>query len=49
MEEACVLDVPQVGAFADRQVSLVFYDGGECLRDLDPHTGAVKRPRFGSI
>ncbi len=41
----CVLDVPRIGSFADRQVSLMFYDGGECLRDLDEHAGAVKRPR----
>jgi hypothetical protein len=41
----CVVDVPRVGAFADRQVSLMFYDGGECLRDLEQHTAAVKRPR----
>ena len=41
----CVLDVPRVGAFAGRQVSLVFYDGGECLRDLDQYSGAVERPR----
>ncbi|MEZ6073633.1 MAG: hypothetical protein R3C10_25985 [Pirellulales bacterium] len=41
----CVLDVPRVGAFAERQVSLVFYDGGECLRNHDEHAGAVRRPR----
>ncbi len=41
----CVCDVPRVGRFRDRQVSLVFYDGGECLRDLDHHTSAVVRPR----
>ena len=40
-----VVDVPQVGAFADIDVRLMFYDGGECLRDLDEHAAAVKRPR----
>ncbi|MDA0282657.1 MAG: exo-alpha-sialidase [Planctomycetota bacterium] len=41
----CVLDVPTVGAFAELDVSLFFYDGGESLRDLDEHSTAVKRPR----
>ncbi|MBP85334.1 MAG: hypothetical protein CMJ64_01240 [Planctomycetaceae bacterium] len=41
----CVLDVPPIGAFADRKVSLLFYDGGESLRNLDEHNTAVKRPR----
>jgi len=41
----CILDVPQVGVFANRQVSLLFYDGGEALRNLDEHEQAVKRPR----
>ena len=41
----CILDVPKVGAFAERQVSLLFYDGGEALRNLDEHERAVKRPR----
>ncbi|MCA9141187.1 MAG: hypothetical protein KDB05_00285 [Planctomycetales bacterium] len=40
-----ILDVPKVGAFADRQVSLLFYDGGEALRNLDEHERAVKRAR----
>jgi hypothetical protein len=40
-----ILDVPKVGAFADRQVSLLFYDGGEALRNLDEHEQAVKRAR----
>lgn len=40
-----ILDVPKVGAFAGLDVSLFFYDGGECLRDLDEHSTAVKRPR----
>ena len=41
----CVLDVPKVGAFANVDASLFFYDGGESLRDLDEHSTAVKRPR----
>jgi hypothetical protein len=41
----CVLDVPKVGAFADVDASLFFYDGGESLRDLDEHSTAIKRPR----
>lgn len=41
----CVLDVPRIGPFADRQVSLMFYDGGECVRNLDEHRQAVSRPR----
>ena len=41
----CVVDIPKVGAFADVDASLFFYDGGESLRDLDEHSTAVKRPR----
>jgi len=41
----CIVDVPRVGAFADVDASLFFYDGGESLRDLDEHATAVKRPR----
>lgn len=40
-----VLDVPRVGAFQDLRVSLVFYDGGECVRNLEEHATAVRRPR----
>ncbi|MBC8353448.1 MAG: exo-alpha-sialidase [Planctomycetes bacterium] len=40
-----ILDVPRIGAFAHQQVSLLFYDGGEALRNLDEHDRAVKRPR----
>ncbi len=40
-----VWDVPHLGAFRDVNVSLVFYDGGESLRNLDEHATAVKRPR----
>jgi hypothetical protein len=41
----CVLDVPAIGAFQETSVSLMFYDGGESLRNLDEHTTAVPRPR----
>lgn len=41
----CILDVPQVGAFSRQNVKLMFYDGGECVRNLDEHSAAVKRPR----
>lgn len=41
----CVLDVPPVGAFQDQHVSLLFYDGGECVRNHDEHSQAVSRPR----
>lgn len=41
----CVLDVPKVGAFADRQNRLLFYCGGECLRPHEEHQTAVKRAR----
>jgi hypothetical protein len=40
-----VVDVPPVGPFAAGKVSLVFYDGGESLRQLDEHAAAVTRPR----
>ncbi|MFP6765071.1 MAG: hypothetical protein VB858_15695, partial [Planctomycetaceae bacterium] len=40
-----ILDVPQTGVFSNIDVSLVFYDGGESLRDLDEHASAIKRPR----
>lgn len=40
-----VMPVPQVGDFSDQDVALVFYDGGECVRNLDEHAAAVKRPR----
>ena len=40
-----VVDVPKVGSFADRDVSLVLYDGGESLRNLEEHAAAVSRPR----
>ncbi len=39
------LRLPSVGLLKDRVVDLFFYDGGECVRDLDEHSAAVKRPR----
>ncbi|MEZ4868977.1 MAG: hypothetical protein R3C14_47085 [Caldilineaceae bacterium] len=40
------LPVPQVGYFADQSpCTLIFYDGGESVRNLDEHKQAVKRPR----
>jgi hypothetical protein len=41
----CIIDVPPLGRFSRKHVSLVFYDGGEALRNLDEHTRAVQRPR----
>lgn len=41
----CVLPVPSVGAFDGMDASLMFYDGGESLRNMDEHATAVKRPR----
>ena len=40
-----VLPLPKAGLLADRDVKLLFYDGGECVRDLDEHQAAVKRAR----
>lgn len=40
-----VLDMPQIGVLKDKRISLCFYDGGECLRNIDQHEKAVKRPR----
>ncbi|WP_417851206.1 exo-alpha-sialidase [Thalassoglobus sp.] len=41
----CLVDVPMVGAFEEIDATLVFYDGGECVRDLEQHKTAVTRPR----
>ena len=41
-----VLSVPRMGLFAEGpDVSLMFYDGGESVRNLEEHAIAVKRPR----
>jgi len=40
------LRVPAMGVFADAPpATLLFYDGGESMRDLDEHSAAAKRPR----
>lgn len=41
----CLLDVPREGAFRRLHATLLFYDGGESLRNLDEHSAAVHRPR----
>ena len=41
----CAWDVPRLGRFRDRQVTLLFYDGGESLRNLQEHEAAIQRPR----
>lgn len=41
----CLLNLPSIGAFRDVRVTLLFYDGGESLRNLDEHSGALHRPR----
>lgn len=40
-----MLPLPRVGVLKDRERDLLFYDGGECVRNLDEHQAAVKRPR----
>ena len=40
-----ILTLPSVGVLAGQTIGLFFYDGGECVRDLDEHATAVKRPR----
>ncbi|MEM8669812.1 MAG: exo-alpha-sialidase [Planctomycetota bacterium] len=40
-----LVSLPSVGVLKDREVKLLFYDGGECVRNLDEHQSAVKRPR----
>ncbi len=40
-----VVDVPRLGALRNEEMRLVFYDGGECVRNLNEHTNAVQRPR----
>ena len=41
----CVLPLPSMGVLEGRDVKLLFYDGGECVRDLEPHVTSVERPR----
>ena len=40
-----LVDLPRTGVLRDHRVRLLFYDGGESLRDLDEHAQAVSRPR----
>jgi len=40
-----MIDLPCDGVVTDHRVRLLFYDGGESLRDLDEHAHAAKRPR----
>lgn len=40
-----VLPLPQKGVLRSQPVSLFFYDGGECVRNLEEHDSAIKRPR----
>jgi len=38
-------DVPRLGPFQKRSATVLFYDGGESLRNLDEHERALRRPR----
>lgn len=40
-----LVDVPSFAGPAEHRISLLFYDGGESLRNLDEHSSAVQRPR----
>ncbi len=40
-----LVDLPKTGVISDKKTGLMFYDGGECLRELDQHRNAKKRPR----
>ncbi|MCA9063137.1 MAG: hypothetical protein KDA96_08760 [Planctomycetaceae bacterium] len=42
----CVLPMPELSTFAEgAAVSVLFYCGGECVRSLEEHGTAVRRPR----
>lgn len=41
----CVVPLSALGLGTDKDRQLLFYDGGECMRPLDQHAAAVKRPR----
>lgn len=41
----CILDVPPLGDFLEQPTSLMFYDGGECVRNHVEHQQASQRPR----
>ena len=40
-----LLKLPQVGSFSGKNISLLFYDGGEAMREYPAHENAVQRPR----
>ncbi len=40
-----ILPLSSSASFPRLGAGLVFYDGGECLRNLDEHAGAKRRPR----
>lgn len=42
---SAAIRLPAVGILENNPVSLFFYDGGECMRDLSEHDKAVSRPR----
>ena len=42
----CLVDVPRIGTFSEGpEITLMFYDGAESIRNLDEHAKAIKRPR----
>lgn len=40
-----IMELPSDGVLLGINCGLFFYDGGECVRNLDEHSSAVKRPR----
>jgi len=40
-----VVDLPPLGALGNQRLSLLFYDGGECVRNHEEHQQAVRRAR----
>jgi hypothetical protein len=40
-----LVDLPSVGVLSESRVQLLFYDGGESLRNMDEHAQAAQRPR----
>lgn len=40
-----LVDVPKIGALAEHDLQLMFYDGGECVRDHSQHISSVCRAR----
>ncbi|MDA1017957.1 MAG: exo-alpha-sialidase [Planctomycetota bacterium] len=40
-----IVDIPATGELDGEDIGLVFYDGGECVRNLDEHKSSVSRPR----